>query len=275
MESFLEFELFKYGNMRITVLSIVIIVLTLIIIRGVIFILKRLLKRFFEKREVDSGRQVALIQIIKYLIYILGVLFILKSLGIGLTGLMLGSGALLVGIGFGLQNTFNDFLSGIILLFEGGVSVGDDLDVDGRFGHVHRIGLRTTELISRDDVKIIIPNSSLVSNAVINWSHNRRPARFHITVGVSYGSDMDQVEKLLLECANEQHSIRKSPAPSVQLVDYGDSSVDFKLLFFSRDFILIERIKSDVRKRVFKKFKEHGVEIPFPQRDVWMKSPME
>ncbi len=220
---------------------------------------------------MDSGRQVAVFQIIKYLIYVFALLVILKGLGIGLTGLMVGSGALLVGIGFGLQQIFNDFLSGIILLFEGGVSVGDALDVNGLFATVHRIGLRTTEVITRDDVMIIIPNSILVSNSVTNWSHNKRPARFDIDVGVSYKSDIDEVERLLLECANEQPSIRKSPAPTVQLMSYGESSVDFKLYFFSREFILIEKVKSDARKRVFKKLREHGVEIPFPQRDVWMK----
>ena len=270
--SFLDIELFKYGTMRITIMSLLMVLVTIVIAQLVILALKKLLRRVFVKKEVDSGRQVAVIQILKYLVYLFAFLVILKALGIGLTGLMLGSGALLVGVGFGLQQTFNDFISGIILLFDGGVNVGDDLDVKGLFGSVQRIGLRTTQVITRNDVVIIIPNSVLISNSVTNWSHNKRPARFHIDAGVAYKSDIDKVERLLLECANEQHSIRKSPSPSVQLMEYGDSSINFRLYFFSREFILIERVKSDVRKRVFKKFAEHDIEIPFPQRDVWMKT---
>lgn len=272
MESYLDILIWEYGTLRITVFSLVMIVIAIIVAKLCVVILKKVLSRFFQQRGVDTGRQVAVVQILKYLVYLFTFLVILKALGIGLTGLMLGSGALLVGIGFGLQQTFNDFVSGVILLFEGGVNVGDDLDVNGLFGHVHKIGLRTTEVITRDEVKIIIPNSILVSNSITNWSLNKRPARFNIDVGVSYDSDMDEVERLLLECAHEQHSIRKSPPPSVQLRNYGDSSVDFKLYFFSREFILIEKVKSDVRKRVFKKFREHNITIPFPQRDVWMKS---
>jgi small-conductance mechanosensitive channel len=272
MNSFLNTELFTYGSIRITVFSLVVVVMAIVIARVIVWSIGKVLHNFFSKKGVDTGRQVAVVQILKYLIYIFTFLVILKAMGIGLTGLMLGSGALLVGIGFGLQQTFNDFLSGIILLFEGGVNVGDDLLVEGLFGSVYRIGLRTTEVITRDDVKIIIPNSKIVGSSVTNWSHSKRPARFSIDVGVSYASDIDQVERILLECAHEQQSIRKTPGPSVQLMNYGDSSVDFRLYFFTREFILSERLKSDVRKRVFKKLAEHNVVIPFPQRDVWMKS---
>ncbi len=268
MESFLNKVLFTIGSMKITPFSVIAIIATIIVARLIIRLVENLLVRFFNKKEVDSGRQVAFIQILKYLVYLFAFLIILKSLGIGITALMFGSGALLVGIGFGLQQTFNDFVSGVILLFEGGVSVGDDLDVNGLFGHVTRIGMRTTEVLTRDDVKIIIPNSILVSNSVTNWTHNKRPARFHVDVGVSYEEDITEVERLLLECANVQYAIWKSPSPSVQLIGFGESSVDFKLYFYSREFILIEKIKSDLRKRIFKKFNEHNISIPFPQRDL-------
>jgi len=272
MDSFLNTTFFSYGSVRITVFSILITIAAVIVARLLVTIIRKVLNKFFDTRQVDIGRQVAFIQILKYLIYLLAFFIILKAFGVGISAVMFGSGALLVGIGFGLQQTFNDFISGIILLFEGGVSVGDDLDVNGLFGHVERIGMRTTEVVTRDDVKIIIPNSILVSNSVTNWSHNKRPARFNVSIGVSYDSDIDEVEKLLLECAAEQHSIRKTPPPSVQLVDYGDSSVDFKLYFYSLEFILIEKLKSDIRKRIFKKFDKNGITIPYPQRDVWMKN---
>lgn len=271
MDSFFDTELFSYGSLRITVFSIVMVIATILAARIIVAILKRVLSQFFQRKEIESGRQVAVFQIAKYLIYLFAFLVVLKAIGVGLTGLMVGSGALLVGIGFGLQQTFNDFLSGLILLFEGGVKVGDDLDIDGMFGHVERIGLRTTEVLTLDDIRIIIPNSHLVSNSVTNWSHNKRPARFHINVGVPYASDIDVIERLLLEAADEQHSIRKSPSPVVHLVQYGDSSVDFKLHFYSREFRLIQKVRSDLRKRVFKKLRENGIEIPFPQRDVWMR----
>lgn len=272
MESFLDTVLFSISdNVKITVHSILAIIATIVVIQGLTYLLNRFRNVYFERQGIEAGRRLAIYQILKYVLYIVGTIILFKVIGLGFTGLLVGSGALLVGIGFGLQQTFNDFLSGVIILFEGGVQVGDNLLINDLACTVHKIGVRTTEVVTRDDIKIIIPNSMLASNSVINWSHNRIPARFNVDVRVSLHEDIDIVERLLLECALEQHSVRKSPAPQVHLMEFAESSINFRLYFYSRDFIAIEKIKSDIRKRIYKRLSEHNIDIPYPQRDLWIR----
>ena len=183
-----------------------------------------------------------------------------------------GSAALLVGFGLGLQQTFNDLVSGIILLSESSVSVGDVVTVDGIVGKVNRIGLRTSEVESMDEITIVIPNSKLVVDNVINWSYNGKHSRFQISVGVAYDADPEEVKKILLRIADSQIELSTQPKPSVQFVEFGDSSLNFKLHFYTKDFWNIERIKSDLRFKVFAAMKKAGIEIPFPQTDVWVRS---
>lgn len=273
MKDILNHEILSLGDkVHISVLSVVTVVITMLIARFLIWFLSKAFKKYSERKRIDAGRQHSLFQIIRYLIYFVALIFILDSLQIGSSGLLVGSGALLVGVGIGLQQTFNDIFSGIILLFEGSVKVSDKLVVDELICQVNRIGLRTTEVTTLDNVSIIIPNSNLVTNKVTNWSHNRKAARFQIDVGVSYNSDIDLVEEVLLKSLSGQGGVQRIPSPTVQLVNYGESSVDFRLFFFSTEFFNIEKIKSDIRKCIFKNLRKSGVEIPFPQRDLWIKN---
>ncbi len=178
----------------------------------------------------------------------------------------------MVGIGLGLQDSFRDLISGIIILVEGTVEVGDVLEVDGIVARVSNIGLRTSKLETRDRVSILVPNSSLVVNKVTNWTHDDQPTRFHIKVGVAYGSDLDLVTKLLIKSAASHHLVLDNPAPDVQFKSFGDSSLDFELLFYTKEFLRIEFLKSDIRYNVDKNFRENNVQIPFPQRDVWFRN---
>ena len=166
---------------------------------------------------------------------------------------------------------FFDIVSGVILLFEGTIRVGDIVDIGGLVGKVRKVDFRTSKIETRDNQVIIVPNSKLVEDNVINWSHNRSQTRFVIKVGVAYGSDMRLVQRLLIEAAKEHPSVSKLHAPLARLVDFGESSVDFELLFWSSDSFRIEFIKSDIRFEIDRLFREHGVTIPFPQRDVHMK----
>ncbi|MBS9768865.1 MAG: mechanosensitive ion channel [Flavobacteriaceae bacterium] len=273
MKDILNYKILSLGkDMDITVKTVIAVLLTLLIARIIIWFLGKVFTQYATQRKIDKGRQHSIFQIIKYIIYFITLLFILNALDIDSMGLLVSSGALLVGVGIGLQQTFNDIFSGIILLFESSVKVGDKLIVDDLICQVRHIGLRTTEVTTIDNISIIIPNSILVTNKVTNWSHNQKSARFHIDVGVAYSSDIEFVEKVLLDSLNGQSGIQKFPAPSVQLMNYGDSSVDFRLYFFSREFFEIKKIKSDIRKRIFKNFKENNIEIPFPQRDLWVKN---
>jgi small-conductance mechanosensitive channel len=192
-------------------------------------------------------------------------------IGLKLNMLLAGSAALLVGVGLGLQNTFNDFVSGIILLFEGTIKVGDVLEIDNDVVKIQQLGLRTSSAINRDDISIIIPNSLLITSRVINWSHQSKKTRFRIKVGVTYGSDVDLVLKILKESAYEHPEVKNRSSISARFVDFGNSSLDFELLFFSTDIFRIENIKSDIRKTINRKFIENNITIPFPQMDVHIK----
>lgn len=275
MKNFLDYVIISVGKIHITVSHIVVIVATIVVTRLIIWGLSKFFARYSKRKHIEIGRQHSLFQIIKYIIYFLAFIFIVNSLHIDSAGLLVGSGALLVGVGIGLQQTFNDVFSGIILLLEGSVKVHDKLLVENLICQVNRIGLRTTKVTTIDSISIIIPNSYLVTNKVINWTHNKRPSRFHIDVGVAYSSDIDLVEKVLLDSLTSQAGVMSTPPPSVQLVNYGDSSVDFQLFFYSKEYFKIELIKSDIRKKVFKRLGKEGIEIPFPQRDLWLKNATE
>ena len=195
IKDILNYQIFQYGEYSIKVSKIVIILLILIATKFVLWLIK---KALYAKKinKIDPGTTYALYQIIKYIIWVISIGIILEAIGIKLTILLAGSAALLVGIGLGLQQTFNDIISGIILLSERSIKIGDILDIDGDVVKIQSIGLRTSKALNRDDISIIIPNSLITTSKVINWSHQSNKARFRIEVGVAYGSDVDLVIKI-------------------------------------------------------------------------------
>ena len=268
-KDFLEFEL-VYG---ITVADILGAVSVVVFARILVWIInEKLLKRFFHRKEVDQGRQYALRQFINYIIWALAVFAVLEVIGIS-SMIWASSAALLVGIGLGLQDTFKDLISGIVILVEGTVEVGDIIEVEGLVAMVSSIGLRTSKVETRDRVSILIPNSKLVVEKVINWSHNDAPTRFNVKVGVAYGSNLELVSSLLLKAADNHPRVLQDPAPKVQFKNFGDSSLEFELFFFSDEFFRIEFVKSEIRMTIDRLFRENGVSIPFPQRDLWLRNP--
>lgn len=230
------------------------------------------LEKFFLRKKIDLGRQYALKQFLNYIIWVLVILTIMEIIGVG-SMLWASSAALLVGIGLGLQDTFKDLISGIVILIEGTVEVGDIVEVDGVVAKVNLIGLRTSHVETRDRVVILIPNSKLVIEKVVNWSHNDSPTRFSIKVGVAYGSNLQLVSELLLRAAASHPKTLQNPPPSFQFKNFGDSSLDFELYFFSEEFFRIEVVKSEIRLEIDRQFRENGVKIPFPQRDLWLRNP--
>lgn len=229
------------------------------------------LKGFYKRKSIDIGKQYAYNQLFSYLIYFFAVIFALQNLGINMTLLWTGAAALLVGIGIALQQTISDFFSGIVLLFERSVQVGDFLEVGSEAGTLLRIGLRASAIETRENKTIVIPNSKLVNDNVVNWSNIEELTRFDVSVGVAYGSDTDLVQKLLLEAAKGVSNVSKYPKPFVRFLDFGESSLDFKLFFFSKEFLRIEDVKSNMRLNIDRIFREHEINIPFPQRDLWIK----
>ena len=181
--------------------------------------------------------------------------------------------ALLVGLGLGLQQIFQDIMSGIAILFEGSLKVGDIVEIqDNIIGRVIEIGLRTSKIETRDNIIMVVPNSKFVTDIVINWSHMEKKTRFHIDVGVAYGSDVEKVSQVLLQCAEDINKISKTPPPFVRFSDFGNSSLDFQLYFWTTETFQVEYIKSEIRYKIDSAFRANGVHIPFPQRDVHIKS---
>jgi small-conductance mechanosensitive channel len=270
-KEFLELHL-MIGSFKLTMAHLLIAILILFVAKMLTWLFHNVMfDRYFEKRQIDKGRQIAIRQFLSYIVWIVAVFAILELFDIS-NMLLASSAALLVGIGLGLQDSFRDLVSGIIILVEGTVEVGDVLEVDGIVARVSNIGLRTSKLETRDRVSILVPNSSLVVNKVTNWTHDDQPTRFNIKVGVAYGSDLDLVTKLLIKSAASHHLVLSDPAPDVQFKSFGDSSLDFELLFYTKEFLRIEFLKSDIRYNVDKNFRENNVQIPFPQRDVWFRN---
>lgn len=218
----------------------------------------------------EKARRISFYLLIKYFLWVSAVSICITILGFKLTLLLAGSAALLVGIGFGLQNIFSDLISGLFMLFERKVKVGDIMEVDNIVGKVHEINLRTSTLITRDGFNIIVPNHKFITENVVNWSHQTFDRRFQVEVGVSYHSDVDLVTKVLLQCSEEQKELIKDEnhKPYVRFQNFGESSLLFCLMFWTKDIFHAEQVKSELRFKIFKAFRENKITIPFPQRDV-------
>ena len=269
---FFNFELFNFNNHSLSIFDLSSIIAIGIITKLVLWLISKALFNKNKLHKLDKGSAFALFQIIKYLIWIIAITLMLETLGIKVTILLAGSAALLVGVGLGLQQTFNDILSGIILLFEHSVKVGDILEIDGDMVIIQEIGLRTSKGMNVRQIVVIIPNSLITTNKVINWSHQTQKTLFNIDIGVAYGSDIDLVIQTLEESALEHLEFLECEFKEVRFIDFGNSSMDFQLFFYSKNIFLIEKVKSDIRKIIYKKFNEHKITIPFPQMDLHIKS---
>ena len=268
----LEFELLRIGEYTIRAYSLGIIALIFLVTKTILWLIKKALFRKQKNREVDKGNTYALFQIIKYVVWVAAIGLLLETIGVKVTVLIAGSAALLVGVGLGLQQTFNDVVSGIILLSERSIKIDDVLEIDGDIVKIQNIGLRTSKGLNTDDISIIIPNSLITTNKVINWSHQSKKTRFRIDVGVSYGSDVDLVIRILEESALEHKEVSGRDLIEARLVDFGNSSLDFQVLFFSSNIFRISKVKSDIRRIINRKFAENNVTIPFPQMDLHLKT---
>jgi small-conductance mechanosensitive channel len=273
LKEILEYEFIQTERVHISLINIITLLMIMAIARISFYLISQLIKRARVNNEViDKGKAYTMSQLVKYLIYSMATIFAIESLGINVSILIASSAALFVGIGLGLQNIFNDIVSGIFLLFEQSVAVGDVVEIDSLVGQVKEINIRTSRIKTRDGIMIIVPNSKLIGNNVINWSTENKRTRFVIKVGVMYGSDTRLVEKLLIECALNHPDVDNTPKPLVRFSSFGDSSLDFELLFWTEEAWHVEIIKSDIRFAIDDAFRKNNVTIPFPQRDLHIKS---
>lgn len=268
--TWLEIPLFPIGKTQITVWTIIALVLLFIALHLLTSRVQRLVTdKLMAKSRYDIGVRVATGSIVRYAILTVGLIVILQVVGVDLSTLTILLGALGVGIGFGLQTITNNFVSGLIILFERPVKVGDRVEVGGIAGNVVRISIRATEIITNDNISIIVPNSEFISNTVINWSHSDRAVRFNFEIGVSYGEDPEVVRETLLEIANANDGVIKDRKPDVLLKEFGDSAVTFNLRVWTQEYA--DRpgvLHSQLNYEIARRFKEKGIRIPFPQRDV-------
>jgi len=264
LQEILDFSIIKLGSkLNLTVLHVI----ELLILFSVSFLVLFLIKKTINKsKKLDVGKKYSINNLIKYIIYIITFAIIFRIFGFNLKYVMAGSAALLVGIGLGLQNLFSDFVSGIIILVDSSIKVGDILDVDGLVCKVEKINLRTTLVLTRDDKFILLPNTLLTKNKIVNWTHTENTSRFEVHVGVDYSSDVNLTMKLMKEAGVEQQEVLKHPEPFVRFNDFGSSSLDFTLYFWVDDVFRAEKVKSEIRINIFNKFNRNNITIPFPQR---------
>lgn len=272
--SLFDVELFSLDDGKVVTLEdILLLIFAVVLLFYVTNVLQKVIvNRILKRTNVDIGVRQSVGTIIRYVIIIIGMTIIIQTAGINLSALGFIAGALGVGIGFGLQGITNNFISGLIILFERPVKVGDRIEVGEISGDVTKIAARATTVLTNDNISIIIPNSDFINKEVINWSHNDRRIRYNIPVSVAYKEDPRYVRKLLLEVVKENSGVLKHPTPDVLFSEYGESSLDFNLRVWTTDYTDRPRVlKSQLYYAVFKKFQEHHIDIPFPQRDVHIK----
>ena len=262
------------GDIPITPVFLIKTFVFFFLLRMVSQMTRRLMEnRVLVRTSLQPGQQYAFAQIAAYVVFLFGLLVGLQWAGVNMSSLVILGGAVGIGVGFGLQNIANNFVSGIILLMERPIQVGDRVEVGDTNGDVVRIAARSTWIRTNDNVVMIIPNSEFINSHVTNWTANDRQVRFPIPLGVSYNSDPEAVRDVLMEVADSHPDVLTIPEPEVVFTGFGDSSLNFVLNVWTVTRVQYPKIlASEIYFMLFKAFKEHGIEIPFPQRDLHVKS---
>ncbi|WP_272023926.1 mechanosensitive ion channel family protein [Olleya namhaensis] len=252
------------GVLKVKYLLLVILVLLL-----TTYVLRWVRKLVTDKLPIeDKAKFVTVFSFARWIIYGIVFLVVIDSLGIDITAVFAASAALLIGVGLALQTLFQDIISGVFILVDQSVHVGDIIEIDGKVGRVEEIKLRTTRAVTIDNKVLVIPNHLYLTNSLYNWTQNGSTTRESVDVGVAYGSDVNLVKKLLLDAAKSSKLVFKQPAPTVLFTDFGDSALNFRVAFTIEDSFNSRIPKSEIRFAIDKLFREHNITIPFPQRDV-------
>lgn len=263
---FLNYSFELTDKIHIDVKTILFLLFILVLTNTIL----KITKKVFKKRlnDEDKDKFTGVFSFLQYFIYIIVIIIGLESSGVQVSVLLAGSAALLVGLGLGLQTLFQDIISGIFILLDKTLSVNDIVEIEGKIGKIEEIKLRTTRAVTIDDKVLVIPNHKFLTESLFNWTQNGVQTTEEVTVGVAYGSDVQLVKQILLEVAGNHPQILKVNPPAVLFNDFGDSALQFKLLFSLKNSYAHMRIKSDLRFEIDKKFRENNIQIPFPQRDV-------
>ncbi|MGF1464934.1 MAG: mechanosensitive ion channel family protein [Sandaracinaceae bacterium] len=269
LAAFWNLELFRLGSTPVTPVSVLVFLVTLVVSMLLGRLARSLIRRVLGPRPgISEGVTYAIGRIVQYTVILVGVLVGLENVGISITAFAAFGAVLSVGIGFGLQNIAQNFISGLILLLERPVERGDFVELGGVVGHVDDIAMRATRVITLDGISVLVPNSELITSNVSNMSAPTKRTRVRIEVGVAYGSDTAKVRECLLRVAREHHHVLDSPAPKVFFEGFGDSSLDFMLGAWVADPAHRPETSSDLRFAVDQAFRDECITIPFPQRDL-------
>jgi small-conductance mechanosensitive channel len=268
----LNYNLYQFTDAQgqvtdvIKVKYVLLVVAILFLTTFVLRLIRKILTR--NMPEQDKAKFVTVFSFAKWFIYAVVFLIAIDSVGINVTAIFAASAALLIGVGLALQTLFQDIFSGIFILLDQSVHVGDIIELEGKVGRVEEINLRTTRATTVDNRVLIIPNHLYLTNSLYNWTQNGTTTRESVDVGVAYGSDVQLVKRLLLEATKASSFVLEYPEPTVLFTDFGSSSLDFKLVFTINDSFNSRFPKSEIRFEIDRLFRENNVSIPFPQRDI-------
>ena len=269
MKEILKFlkEPFEFtDHISVSIMDVLILTAVLIVTSVLLTLVRKFMSRKMPREDKKKFKVV--FGYARWLVYVLIFFITLDGLGVNVTGIFAASAALLIGIGLALQTFFQDIISGIFILVDQTVHVGDIIELDGKVGKVDEIKLRTTRATTSDNKVLVIPNHLYLTNSLYNWTQNGIITRESVSVGVAYGSDVQLVKKLLLQAANSHPGVLDTPEPTVLFTDFGESSLDFKIVFTLADSFNARFPQSDIRFEIDRLFRENGISIPFPQRDI-------
>lgn len=267
MKEFLDYQLFQIGSYTLHVHNLLAVVIVVVLARILLSLLSFGIRR---SKKLDSGAKYSVRQLVKYTLIVIAILLGITLLGFDLSVLFVGSAALLVGIGFGLQHLFNDFISGIIILFDKTVEVDDVIEVDGIVCRVKEIKLRTTTVMTREDKCIILPNSVITTAKVVNWTYSHLTSRFEIQLYLAYTSDVPSLMPLLKATTLEHKAVSRSPEPSIRITKFTESHIEITVMFWCSEVFRVENIKSEIRVALFTMLRQHQVEFPYPHQILHM-----
>ena len=272
IKNFLDYKIFSIGTEKEPIVLTVGLLLFMIVVLFITSFILKIIHRLVDKRlqHEDRVKFVSVFSFAKYFIYIIILLVTLDSIGFNITAVFAASAALLVGVGLALQTLIQDIISGIFIFVDQTVHVGDIIQLEDKVGRVEEIKLRTTRAVTIDNKVLVIPNHKYLTSTLYNWTQNGSVTRESIEVGVAYGSDIELVKKLLLQVALDHEKTLKTPEPIVLFTNFGDSSLDFKLIFTVNDSFMASITKSEMRFEIDRSFRENNITIPFPQRVVTM-----
>jgi small-conductance mechanosensitive channel len=278
LNDFLQFTLIHFKTYELKVYQIMALLIIYFSTKIILYMIRRIVHRRLHEKISERGRAQGIFMLISYFIWLLSIFIMIELLAIRLTYVLASSAALFVGLGLGLQDVFKDIIAGLFILGENNVRIGDVMEVDGVIGKVTGIKVRTSTIRTRDGILMIVPNSKFINDNVINWSKESEATRFKVSVGVAYGSDHLLVKKILMDCAQSHPEVilnEEGHEPFVRLVEFGSSSMDFELFFWTHNVFPVENTRSDIRFEIKASFNKNNIVIPFPQSDIHIKTDMD